>query len=254
MTQYSRATLDPNTHGGTFLATELNGWAAALLSNHKGASRPSYAVDGMIWHKAVSSTVVEIYFFDGSDDILIGTVNPTANSFVPAGVPAQIPVGIGPLPWHSNTPPTGWVLAYGQALSRTTYAALFAVLGTTYGIGDGSTTFNMPDWRGRLVSFRDNMGGSAAGRLTSTVMSPDGNTVGAVGGSQTHTQSGSEVGSHTHDVNTRNNATAFSSSGVLGNVTGGSSDTNATTSGGSGSPMPIVQPCMIQNAIYYAGV
>ena len=44
--------------------------------------------------------------------------------------------------------PTGWLLAAGSAVSRTTYATLFAAIGTTYGAGDGSTTFNLPDFRG----------------------------------------------------------------------------------------------------------
>lgn len=46
--------------------------------------------------------------------------------------------------------PTGWLLCDGTAVSRTTYAALFAVISTVYGVGDGSTTFNLPDGRGRV--------------------------------------------------------------------------------------------------------
>jgi len=68
-----------------------------------------------------------------------------------------------------SSAPTGWLLCYGQAVSRTTYAALFAVIGTTYGVGDGSTTFNVPDLRGRAVAGKDDMGGSAAGRLNVTL-------------------------------------------------------------------------------------
>lgn len=53
------------------------------------------------------------------------------------------------------TPPVGWVICNGAALSRTTYAALFARIGTTYGAGDGSTTFNVPDVRGKVVRAAD---------------------------------------------------------------------------------------------------
>lgn len=74
---------------------------------------------------------------------------------------------------------------FGQAISRVTFSALFAKIGTTWGIGDGSTTFNLPDFRGRVPAGLDNMGGTPANRLTSTTMSPDGNTVGATGGAQT---------------------------------------------------------------------
>jgi len=52
--------------------------------------------------------------------------------------------------WSGSSAPTGWVLCDGSAISRTTYAALFAVAGTAYGVGNGSTTFNVPDLRDRL--------------------------------------------------------------------------------------------------------
>ena len=101
-------------------------------------------------------------------------------------------------PYGGSTAPSGFVLCDGSAISRTTYSTLFGVIGTTFGSGDGSTTFNVPDLRGRVVAGRDNMGGSAASRLTSTTMSPDGNTVGATGGEQTHTLVTAELASHTH--------------------------------------------------------
>src|SRR5260370_42412322 len=88
----------------------------------------------------------------------------------------------------------------GRAVSRSTYSTLFGVISTTFGVGDGSTTFNVPDLRGRVVAGKDNMGGSAASRLTSTTMSPDGITLGATGGEQTHTLVTSEMPSHTHTV------------------------------------------------------
>ena len=53
--------------------------------------------------------------------------------------------------WSGSTAPSGWLLCQGQAISRTTYAALFAITSTDYGVGDGSSTFNIPDLRGRTV-------------------------------------------------------------------------------------------------------
>lgn len=53
-------------------------------------------------------------------------------------------------PYAGASAPPGWLLANGAAVSRTTYAALFAVVGTTYGVGDGSTTFNLPNLKGRV--------------------------------------------------------------------------------------------------------
>jgi len=63
-----------------------------------------------------------------------------------------------------QTPPLGWLKANGAAVSRTAYAALFAAIGTTYGVGDGSTTFNLPDLRGEFVRGWDDGRGVDAGR------------------------------------------------------------------------------------------
>lgn len=86
---------------------------------------------------------------------------------------AQLPAGIIPsgvlVPYAGATAPSGWLLCFGQAVSRTTYAALFAAIGTSWGVGDGSTTFNLPDMRGRVAAGQDNMGGTAAGRLNVTL-------------------------------------------------------------------------------------
>ena len=68
------------------------------------------------------------------------------------------------IPFAGKTAPTGWLMCQGQAVSRTTYAQLFSVIGTTFGSGDGSTTFNLPDIRGRVAVGVDsdaNLGGTA---------------------------------------------------------------------------------------------
>jgi microcystin-dependent protein len=67
--------------------------------------------------------------------------------------------------------PAGWLMCDGSAVSRTVYASLFASVGTGYGTGDGSTTFNLPDFRGRFARYNDNMGtvAGAAGRDTGRV-------------------------------------------------------------------------------------
>lgn len=110
---------------------------------------------------------------------------------------ALLPAGLGPLPWCTDTPPTGWLLCYGQAVSRTTYSALFAVIGTTFGNGDGSTTFNMPDFRGRLPLGKDNMGGSSANRVTDS----DADIIGGADGDETKNLQHVHVGAtHYHTV------------------------------------------------------
>jgi len=64
----------------------------------------------------------------------------------------------------ANSAPTGYLEANGAAISRTTYAALFAVVGTTFGVGDGSSTFNLPDLRGEFLRGWDNGKGTDSGR------------------------------------------------------------------------------------------
>lgn len=96
-------------------------------------------------------------------------------------MPGTVPAG-SMTAFAGSSAPTGWLLSYGQEVSRSTYATLFAAIGTTYGTGDGSTTFNLPDLRGRTLAGKDNMGGSAASRLTSGASGVDGATLGAAGG------------------------------------------------------------------------
>jgi microcystin-dependent protein len=112
-----------------------------------------------------------------------------AGSSAPGGL---APAGVV-LPFAGSTAPTGWLLCFGQAVSRTTYASLFTALGTSYGAGDGSTTFALPDLRGRIPGGKDNMGGSAASRLTSGGSGVDGATLGASGGTQTHTLTNAQL-------------------------------------------------------------
>lgn len=109
------------------------------------------------------------------------------------GNPYSLPIG-GVLPFIGATAPnSSFVLAYGQAISRTTYSALFSLVSTTYGTGDGSTTFNIPDLRGRFIAGKDDMGGSAASRLTSTYFGTSAAALGAAGGGQSHTLSLGEL-------------------------------------------------------------
>lgn len=88
------------------------------------------------------------------------------------------------MPFAGAAAPAGWLLCYGQPVSRSTYADLFAAIGTTYGIGDGSTTFNVPDLRGRAVFGKDDMGGTAASRITAGVSGINGASLGAAGGDE----------------------------------------------------------------------
>lgn len=87
-------------------------------------------------------------------------------------------------PYAGASAPAGWMFCNGQTVSRTTYAALFAAIGTQFGVGDGTTTFGIPDLRGRSVFGRDDMGGTAANRVTTAGSGVSGSYLGAVGGNQ----------------------------------------------------------------------
>lgn len=116
------------------------------------------------------------------------------------------------------TPPTGWIKANGAAVSRTAYAALFAAIGTTYGTGDGSTTFNVPDLRGEFVRGWDDSRGVDSGRVIGS------------------TQSG-QIQSHVHTlpVNTSGGA-SYGNSAAPGLNTSDSSLSVASTGGNETRP------------------
>jgi len=114
-----------------------------------------------------------------------------------------MPVGMV-VPFAGSTAPANWLLCAGQAVSRTQYAGLYLVLGTIYGVGDGSTTFNLPDLRGRTIAGLDNMGGSAASRLTAGVSGIAATTLGAAGGDERVHQHTHAQNAHTHTQDSHN--------------------------------------------------
>ncbi len=119
-----------------------------------------------------------------------------------------------------TTAPLGWLLCQGQALNRTTYARLFSAISTTFGIGDGSTTFNVPDLRGRFP-----IGKSASGT---------GSTLGGVGGAIDHVHTGP---SHTHTGPSHTHTNPSTGQPVNGGGSGasavGSGHTHAVGNSGS---------------------
>lgn len=121
------------------------------------------------------------------------------------GQAAAIGVPVGTvLDFAGSVAPTGYLMCFGQSVLRADYPALFDAIGTAYGSESGST-FNLPDCRGRTTAGRNNMGGTSSGRLTGTTMSPNGNTLGATGGAQTHTLTNSEMPAHSHTGSTSTN-------------------------------------------------
>lgn len=115
--------------------------------------------------------------------------------------------------YAGSVAPSGWLLCDGSAVSRTgATAALFAAIGTTYGTGNGTTTFNLPDLRGRVVAGLD--GGT--GRLTPTVA----NTLGAVGGAQTYALAIGDLAAHNHTVNDPQHSHSITDPGHFHSISG----------------------------------
>lgn len=160
-----------------------------------------------------------------------------------------MPIG-AVIDYTSDTMPSGnWMLLYGQAISRTTYATLFALIGTVYGVGNGSTTFNLPDVRGRVVAGQDDMGGTSANRLTnpgSTTGGIDGDVLGGTGGAETHTLLTAQMPSHTHTLPVGN--IGGSTGGTIAHTDTGNSP-YSTSSSGSDTAHNNVQPTIILNKI-----
>lgn len=196
-----------------------------------------------------------------------------------------------------STAPALCVFPVGQTLSRSGFPDLWALAqteiaggNTFFNSGNGSTTFGIGDLRGRVTAAKDNMGGSAASRLTGTSMSPDGNTIGATGGAQTHALTVAQhatltstngsvsltasvtstnwIAGNSNDSTAINTPTGSGGSGGTvaigagfgvnkqtssGTATGSVSVTSTGTGGATGAAHPNTQPTMIVNKAMFAG-
>lgn len=148
------------------------------------------------------ATIPGAYWFDSITEEIVRVIE--AAGLTPADTQTQLRDAIRALAAASRPPagiievyagataPAGYLECDGSAVSRTTYAALYGAIGTTYGAGDGSTTFALPDLRRRVVM---GAGGSAA---TSTIAS----TLGSTGGAEAVTLSAAQMPRHTHHIST----------------------------------------------------
>ena len=176
-----------------------------------------------------------------------GTEMINGGSLLVGGIPTGTVV-----PWTKSSVATGFLECDGSAVSRSTYSALYAVIGTTYGAGDGSSTFNVPDLQDEVVVGKSNnkalasTGGAnttpvtAAGNVsssTNTNTSTNINVTGNVGGSTGNTSlSTAQLASHSHNVPNTNATFAGNrqSAGLRGPANSPAA-TKGTSSAGSGS-------------------
>lgn len=162
-----------------------------------------------------------------------------------------MPIGAG-CDYYGSNLPTNFLWADGTAISRTDYSELFAIIGTIYGAGDGSTTFNLPDKRERVTVMK--MVGSTQGTTGATM-----DTLGAKGGEFKHTLSNSELNAHFHDYDDNtlgsyisNPIGYLSSTGTI--PVGRAYENSDFTSSHSGSSTPfnVLQPYLVCNYIIRA--
>lgn len=130
--------------------------AMMMTANPSGTGGYILTCEGGIW-------VATLRAAPPSEDGQVATKK-YVDDTVSAGGSGGSPAG-ALMAFAMSTPPTGWLKADGSAVSRTTYPSLFAAIGTTYGAGDGSTTFNLPDLRGEFIRGWDNGRGVDSGRI-----------------------------------------------------------------------------------------
>jgi microcystin-dependent protein len=254
--------------------THINGAMIAFVPHATNGATVTLNVDGLGAKPLRTSTGAELaagMLIAGTP--YVATYNNSDGVFYLQsffGNPYNIPIG-GLMPYVGSTPPnSSFVFPFGQAISRTGFPTLFSLTGTTFGAGDGSTTFNIIDLRGRIPVGVDNMGGSAASRIGT--LPTDGGTIvgttlGSTGGSQSHVQTSSELVNHTHanslndpghshTVQAENSAASNGfltrSSGLSGNFSTSTNTTGITianAAAGSSAAMAWLQPSIMANYI-----
>lgn len=145
----------------TFPATRADITSAlqALGSTNSGATAPSTTYANMMWYDTTSH-ILKLRSEANDVWINIGYVDQSSDAFKPVNA---VPVGAVNT-FAMNTAPSGWLSCDGSDVSRTSYPQLFSAIGTVYGSGNGSTTFNLPDLRGEFVRGWDASRGVDTGR------------------------------------------------------------------------------------------
>lgn len=189
-------TIDDNTSGNPRIDTVVleTDWTAqtirAKVIEGTAGSSPSAPTltqnSGVLWQEELADVAVTDSFTSIVESDITRTRNWARDDVYPGAFRPSIV--------KTENIPAGWAQCYGQALSRTTYRDLFDMLGETHGAGDGSTTFNLPDYRGRVHAGRDNMGGDSANNVTDS----SADSVGSTMGEETHTLTEEELASHDH--------------------------------------------------------
>lgn len=140
--------------------SDINNALKALASLSSGAAAPSTTYANQLWYDTTNNQIKKRNEAN-SGWVILGTVDDSAGTFQPTA--GGLPAGAVQV-FAMNTAPSGWLSCDGSAVSRTTYSTLFSAISTTYGTGDGSTTFNLPDLRGEFIRGWDAGRGVDSGR------------------------------------------------------------------------------------------
>jgi len=146
------------TAGGANVESQVAYVADSTRSSGATTGTASSALSNKAWRQATTWAAALGQFITStlSQDCLDDGNITTKVSQLVAAIQASLSLPVGMVVASAvAAAPTGWLICNGQAISRTTYAALFALLGTAYGAGDGSTTFNVPDYRGLFLRGLD---------------------------------------------------------------------------------------------------
>jgi microcystin-dependent protein len=191
---------------------------------------------------AVNRRMLDQHFGAGGGAHALATIN--AAGFMSAAQVAalnalagtSVPVG-AVIAWAGGqNPPPGWRLCDGSNLLCASYPVLYGWIGRAFGAGDGSTTFGLPDLRGRTIFGNDamGMGSGSAGRITVAKCGIDGRVRGAAGGTQSVTLTEAQIPGHTHPLRMSDNRnTAPGGAEQLVTVGGGNATTTQSTGGGN---------------------
>ena len=188
--------------------------ASRLIASGSGKVLESVA-DLSAWIGGTANQITVSNDGDGSVTLSLPTWTVEHNADGTHKQQALNPVG-SIIIWPLETPPTGYLECDGSEKSRTTYAALFAVIGTAYGVGDGSTTFNLPNFKGQFLRGWDHAAGLDPDAGTRTDRG-DGTTGDHVGTKQTDA-----FKSHTHYLKGNTNGNTGTGGGATYPTSGGS--------------------------------
>ncbi|MCK1304706.1 MULTISPECIES: tail fiber protein [unclassified Bradyrhizobium] len=220
----------------------LNGQMIAFTPHTTSGSTVTLNVDGLgakPLRSAPSTDLVTGHLVQGTPYVAV--YNSSDAAFYLQGFfgnPYASPIG-GMLDFIGSTAPnSSFVFPYGQAISRATYSVLFALVSTAYGSGDGSTTFNVPDLRGRVIAGKDNMGGTYAGRLTGTFFGSDSGVLGNIGGGESQTLTAAQIPSITSSASNAITVTTVQrvvNGPNAGSAQGGGTQVTASDAGSGGN-------------------